>query len=130
LTFNQYLIVDDEPLLLHTGLRQLFPLVREAIDTVIQAERLRYISFSHYEADECGSLNEFLRIAPNAVPLCGKIAAIVSIGDVADRAPQAMDDGEVLSLTLIEPREPTQRRHSPVQPVAQTGRGLDRRPVP
>ena len=99
MTFNQYLIVDDEPLLLHTGLRQLFPLVREAIDTVIQAERLRYISFSHYEADECGSLNEFLRIAPNAVPLCGKIAAIVSIGDVADRAPQAMDDGEVLSLT-------------------------------
>ena len=65
---------------------------------MIQAERLRYISFSHYEADECGSLNDFLRIAPNAVPLCGKIAAIVSIGDVADRAPQAMDDGEVLSL--------------------------------
>jgi flavorubredoxin len=56
-TFNQFLIVDDEPLLFHTGLRQLFPLVREAIDTVIQVERLRYISFSHYEADECGSLN-------------------------------------------------------------------------
>src|SRR5438309_6261205 len=118
------------PLLFHTGLRQLFPLVREAIDTVIQAERLRYISFSHYEADECGSLNEFLRIAPNAVPLCGKIAAIVSIGDVADRAPQAMDDGEVLSLPLIEPREPTQRRPSPVQPVAQTGRGLIGGPSP
>jgi flavorubredoxin len=97
-TFNQYLIVDDEPLLFHTGLRKLFPLVREAIDTVMPAERLRYVSFSHYEADECGSLNDFLRIAPNAVPLCGKIAAIVSIGDVADRAPQAMDDGEVLSL--------------------------------
>ena len=97
-TFNQFLIVDDKPLLFHTGLRQLFPLVREAIDTVIPAERLRYISFSHYEADECGSLNDFLRIAPKAVPLCGKVAAIVSISDVADRAPQAMDDGEVLSL--------------------------------
>ena len=58
-TFNQYLIVDDEPLIFHTGLRQLFPLVREAIDTVIQAGRLRYISFSHYEADEFGSLNDF-----------------------------------------------------------------------
>jgi flavorubredoxin len=58
-SFNQYLIVDDEPLLFHTGLRQMFPLVRESIDTVMPAERLRYISFSHYEADECASLNDF-----------------------------------------------------------------------
>jgi flavorubredoxin len=97
-TFNQYLIVDDEPLLFHTGLRRLFPVVREAISAVMPVERLRYISFSHYEADECGALNEFLGIAPNSVPLCGKIAAIVSIGDVADRPPQAMEDGEVISL--------------------------------
>jgi flavorubredoxin len=97
-TFNQYLIVDDEPLLFHTGLRRLFPVVREAISAVIPAERLRHISFSHFEADECGALNEFLGIAPDAVPLCGKIAAIVSIGDVADRPPRAMEDGETLSL--------------------------------
>jgi flavorubredoxin len=97
-TFNQYLIVDDEPLLFHTGLRNLFPLVREAINAVMPVERLRYISFSHYEADECGSLNNFLDIAPNAVPLCGKIAAIVSISDMADRAPRPMEDGEDLSI--------------------------------
>jgi flavorubredoxin len=97
-TFNQYLIVDDEPLLFHTGLRRMFPLVSEAISAVMPVERLRYISFSHYEADECGALNEFLSVAPNSVPLCGKIAAIVSIGDVADRPPQAMEDGQGISL--------------------------------
>ena len=97
-TFNQYLVVDEQPLLFHTGLRRMFPLVREAIDAVLPIERLRYVAFSHYEADECGALNEFLAAAPNAVPLCGKIAAIVSIGDMADRAPQAMEDGESISL--------------------------------
>src|SRR5512143_422028 len=84
-TFNQYLIVDDEPLLFHTGLRRLFSLVREAISAVTPVERLRHISFSHYEADECGALNQFLGVAPQAAPLCGEIAALVSINDVADR---------------------------------------------
>ena len=97
-SFNQYLIVDDEPLLFHTGLRRMFPLVREAIGAVMPAERLRYVSFSHFEADECGALNEFLAIAPDAVPLCGSVAAMVSVGDVADRAPRPMEDGEELSL--------------------------------
>ena len=97
-TFNQYLVVDDEPLVFHTGLRRMFPLVREAINAVIPVERLRYVSFSHYEADECGALNEFLAAASNAVPLCGQVAALVSIGDVADRAPRALDDGEAVSL--------------------------------
>jgi flavorubredoxin len=97
-TFNQYLIAGEEPLLFHTGLRRMFPLVREAIDAVMPAERLRYISFSHYEADECGALNEFLSVAPKAVPLCGQIAAIVSVNDVADRPPRAMNDGESLLL--------------------------------
>ena len=68
-TFNQYLIVDDEPLLFHTGLRKLFPVVREAIESVIPVERLRHVSFSHFEADECGALNEFLAVAPDAKPL-------------------------------------------------------------
>ncbi len=97
-TFNQYLVVDDEPLLFHTGLRQMFPLVREAIEAIMPVERLRYVSFSHYEADECGALNDFLAAAPNAVPLCGQIGAMVSIGDMADRPPRALDDGEGVSL--------------------------------
>lgn len=97
-SFNQYLIVDEEPLLFHTGLRKLFPLVSEAVASVMPTERLRYISFSHVEADECGSLNEWLAVAPNAVPLCGRVAALVSIEDLADRPPRALADGETLSL--------------------------------
>jgi flavorubredoxin len=97
-SFNQYLIVDDEPLLFHTGPRKLFPLVREAVASVMPVERLRYISFSHVEADECGSLNEWLAVAPGAVPLCGQVAALVSIEDLADRPPRALADGETVSL--------------------------------
>jgi flavorubredoxin len=97
-SFNQYLIVDDEPLLFHTGLRQLFPLVREAVAHVMPVERLRHIAFSHVEADECGALNDWLAAAPQAAPLCGGIAAMVSIGDLADRPPRALADGEVVSL--------------------------------
>ncbi|ASC72936.1 Putative diflavin flavoprotein A 3 [Halomicronema hongdechloris C2206] len=97
-SFNQYLIVDEEPLLFHTGLRKLFPMIHEAVAKLIPIERLRYIAFSHVEADECGSLNEWLAAAPHAIPVCGKIAAMVSIEDMADRAPHALADGEVLSV--------------------------------
>ena len=97
-SFNQYLIVDDEPLLFHTGLRRMFPLVREAVASVLPVERLRYIAFSHVEADECGSLNEWLAAAPGSVPLCGTVAAMVSITDLADRAPTALADEELLPL--------------------------------
>lgn len=97
-SFNQYLIVDEEPLLFHTGLRKTFPLVREAVASVMPVERLRYIAFSHVEADECGSLNKWLAAAPQAVPLCGRIAAMVSIEDLADRPPRALADSETLSL--------------------------------
>jgi flavorubredoxin len=97
-TYNQYLVADEQPLLFHTGLRRMFPLVREAIDAVLPVARLRFVSFSHYEADECGALNEFLAVAPDAVPLCGTIAARVSIADTADRAPQALADGERVAL--------------------------------
>ena len=86
-SFNQYLLVDDETLLFHTGPRKMFPLVREAVASVSPVDRLRYIAFSHVEADECGSLNEWLVAAPRSVPLCGRVAAMVSIGDLADRAP-------------------------------------------
>jgi flavorubredoxin len=96
--FNQYLVVDDEPLLFHTGLRKLFPLVSEAIAAVMPLECLRYVGLSHFEADECGALNEFLAVAPRAVPLCGQLAALVSVNDYADREARALADGEELSL--------------------------------
>lgn len=97
-SFNQYLIVDEEPLLFHTGQRRMFPLVREAVASIIAPERLRYISFSHFEADECGSLNEWLAVAPQSVPVCSRVAAMVAIEDQADRPPLALDDGETLQL--------------------------------
>jgi flavorubredoxin len=97
-SFNQYLITDDEPLLFHTGPRKMFHLVREAVRSVLPVESLRYIGFSHVEADECGSLNEWLVAAPQAVPLCGTVAAMVSINDLADQAPRALADGEQLML--------------------------------
>ena len=74
-SFNQYLVVDDEPLLFHTGLKRTFPLVREAIERVMPVERLRYIAFSHFEADECGALNPLLAAAPRAVAVCSQVAA-------------------------------------------------------
>ena len=97
-SFNQFLIVDEEPLLFHTGPRKMFPLVKQAVETVIPATTLLHIGFSHFEADECGSLNEWLAIAPESAPLCGTIAAMVSVDDVADRPARALQDGEIISL--------------------------------
>ncbi|MGH7123718.1 MAG: hypothetical protein ACREFI_05050 [Stellaceae bacterium] len=97
-SFCQYLIVDDEPLLFHTGMRRSFPQVREAIARVMPVERLRWISFSHFEADECGALNEFLAAAPKAEPLCGTIAAMTSVNDFADRRARVLADGELVAL--------------------------------
>jgi len=97
-SFNQYLILDDQPLLFHTGPRKLFPLVLEAVEQVVPASRLRFIAFSHYEADECGSLNEWLEAAPNSAPLCSQVAAMVSVNDVADRPAEPMADGATIAL--------------------------------
>jgi flavorubredoxin len=97
-SFNQYLVLDDEPLLFHTGPRRLFPLVREAVAGVMPVERLRYVGLSHFEADECGSLDLWLVAAPAAVAVCSQVGAMVSIADVVDRAPRAMADGEQLVL--------------------------------
>lgn len=97
-SFNQYLVVDDAPLLFHTGLRGLFPVVSEAIAAVIPIEKLRFVGFSHFESDECGALNQFLAVAPQAVPVCGQVAALVSVNDYADRAPHALADGAELDL--------------------------------
>src|SRR5450432_3934584 len=97
-TFNQFLIVDDQPVLFHTGARRLFPLVRDAVASVIAVEKLRWISFGHLEADETGSLVEWLAAAPNAVPLCGQIGAMLSIEDAASRAPRVLSDGETMEI--------------------------------
>lgn len=97
-SFNQYLIVDDEPMLFHTGQRRLFPLVQEAIGAVMPVTRLKYIGLSHFEADECGALNAFLAVAPEAVPVCSRIAAMVSIDDFADRPGRALADEEELRI--------------------------------
>ncbi len=98
-TFNQFLIDDDAPLLFHTGHRRLFAATSEAVATVRALEQLRYVGLSHVEADECGALNQYLAAAPNAVPLCGALAARVTDGDMADRGPPVgVKDGETLSL--------------------------------
>lgn len=97
-SFNQYLILDDQPLLFHTGPRKMFPLVREAVESLIPVQQLRFIGLSHFEADECGSLNEWLAAAPHAMPLCSQIAKMVSVDDFADRSSRAMTNGELLEL--------------------------------
>lgn len=97
-SFNQYLVVDEEPLIFHTGPRKMFALVHEAVASVLPPRDLRHIAFSHVEADECGSLNEWLEAAPRSAPLCGSVAAMVSIGDLADRPPRALSDDESLCL--------------------------------
>lgn len=98
-TFNQILVVDDEPLLFHAGLRRMFPLVREAVAHVLgDVAKLRYVAFSHVEADECGALNDWLAVAPRSEPVCSTVAAMVSVADLADRPPRPLADGEELSL--------------------------------
>ncbi|HLS82144.1 MAG TPA: hypothetical protein VK025_12145 [Steroidobacter sp.] len=93
-SFNQYLVVDEEPLLFHTGQRLLFPWVKQAIEAVMPIERLRRVAISHYEADECGALNLLLDAAPQAEALCSEIAALTSLNDFAARPPRALRDGE------------------------------------
>jgi flavorubredoxin len=97
-TFNQFLILGDEPLLFHTGLRRMFPLVRSAVARLVAPEQLRWITFGHYEADECGSMNEWLAVSPQAEVAHGPTACMVSLNDMADRAPRALQDGEVIDL--------------------------------
>jgi flavorubredoxin len=97
-TFNQYLIDDEAPLLFHTGPRAMFPLVSEAIATVTPIERLRWITFGHVEADECGAMNELLAAAPQAEVAHGALGCMVSINDLANRPPVPLADGEVIEL--------------------------------
>src|SRR5690606_7698629 len=98
LSLHDALPIYDRPLLFHTGPRRLFPLVREAIESVMPVDDLELIAVSHFEADECGALNELLEAAPRAVPVSSRVGAMVSLADFADRAPRGLADGETLSL--------------------------------
>ena len=97
LQFNHFLVRDDEPLLFHTGMRGMFPAVREAIATVIDPASLRWISWSHFEVDECGALNQWLAAAPNATPVCGQLGAMINIADFSNRPPRGLTPDEILS---------------------------------
>ncbi len=98
LTFNHFLVLGEEPLLFHTGLRRMFPLIRSAVARLIPPEQLRWIAFGHYEADECGAMNEWLAIAPRAEVAHGQTGCMVSLNDMADRTPRILGDGEVIEL--------------------------------
>jgi flavorubredoxin len=97
-TFNQFLIDADEPLLFHTGLRQLFAPVSQAVARIVPLDRLRWITFGHVEADECGAMNDFLAAAPRAQVAHGAIGCMVSLNDLCDRPPRQLEDGEVMDL--------------------------------
>jgi flavorubredoxin len=94
--FNQFLIRDDEPFLMHTGLKKMFSTTLEAVSTVLEPAQLRWIGFSHFESDECGALNEWLKRAPEARAVCSWVGAMVMVNDFADRPARALNDGEVL----------------------------------
>ena len=98
LGFNQFLVLGDEPLLFHTGPRRMFPLVHEAVSRVMDPARLRWITFGHYESDECGSMNEWLAAAPHSEVAHGETGCNVSLRDMADRPPRMLGDGEVIDL--------------------------------
>src|SRR4051812_7298840 len=97
-TFNQFLVLGDEPLMFHTGLRKMFPLNVDAAARIIPPERLRWIAYGHFEADECGAMNEWLAAAPRAQAAHGQTGCMVSLNDFADRPPRALADGEVIEL--------------------------------
>ena len=95
---NQYLIVDEEPVLFHTGWRWMFPLVSEAISKIMPVNKLRHIGLSHFEGDECGAMNEFLEIAPNATPFASDIGVLTSVNDFANRPGRGLKDGEEFQI--------------------------------
>src|SRR4051795_12998131 len=97
-TFNQFLVLGEEPLLFHTGPRGMFPLVAEAVARVTPVETLRWISFGHLESDECGSMNMWLAAAPASQVAYGALGCDISLNDMCDRPPRALGDGEVLDL--------------------------------
>ena len=97
LEFSHFLVRDDEPLLFHAGLRGMFPELREAISRLIAPSDLRHIGFSHFESDECGALNHWLEIAPDAQPVCGLVGSVVSVNDFSNRPPRVLTREDVLT---------------------------------
>jgi flavorubredoxin len=97
LQFNHFLIRDDEPMLYHAGMRQMFPVVLEEVKKLIDPSKIMWIGFSHFEVDECGALNEWLQVAPNAKPVCSEAGAIVNMSDFAIRPAYAMASNDVLN---------------------------------
>ncbi len=97
LQFNHFLVKDDEPLLFHTGLRRMFPEVREAVASLLEPARLRWVSWSHFESDECGALNDWLGLAPQAEPACNMVGALVNINDSCARPARILAPDEVLA---------------------------------
>jgi len=97
LQFNHFLVKDDQPLLYHAGFRSMFPLLREAVARILDPASLRWVAFSHFESDECGGLNHWLEIAPEAEPLCSLTGALVSVNDFANRPARGLSDGELIS---------------------------------
>jgi len=93
LQFNHFLVIDDEPLLFHTGLRRMHAEIREAVSKLVKLSELRHISFSHFESDECGSLNEWLAVAPNADVICSQVGALVCVNDFTGREARGLPDG-------------------------------------
>lgn len=100
LQFNHFLIKDDEPMLYHAGLKMMFPLLLEAVKTLIEPKLLRWIGFSHFEVDECGALNEWLQVAPHAQAVCSEVGALVNMSDFAIRPALAMRTGDVLQTGI------------------------------
>lgn len=98
MAFNQYLVEGDEPLLFHTGLRKMFPAVSEAVARILPPETVRWISFGHVEGDECGSMNEWLEIAPQATIAHSVIGCSTSLDDIADRPPRRLADGDSIDI--------------------------------
>lgn len=96
--FNQFLIKDDEPFIMHTGLKKMFPITLEAVASLIDPTELCWIGFSHFESDECGALNKWLTLAPQAQAVCSFVGAMVMVNDFADRPARPLDDGEVLEI--------------------------------
>jgi len=97
LQFGQFLVRDEEPLLFETGMKALFPAVRDAVARVLDPRTLRWVAFSHFESDECGSLNEWLTLAPRAEAACSLVGAVVSVDDFSLRPARKLADGEVIA---------------------------------
>lgn len=96
LQFNHFLVRDEEPLLYHAGMRRMFPELHEAVARLIDPKKLRWISWSHFEVDECGGLNEWLRAAPHAEPACSMVGAMVNLSDFSDRPAKGLNPGNVV----------------------------------